>query len=402
MKLNVMVQVINKEGNCIMKRAKAIGLTIIILANTIFCSGCWNYREIEKLAIVAGMAIDRDEGDRRFIMTVEIASTLGEASGGTQSEVYETRGTTMFEAVRNLIIETGKKAYWSHSKVIIIGRSIAEDGIAQVLDFVYRDSETRRDVLVVISNVEPASAIIKEAHNNKGLLSFKLDSAIRSQKSISRFPKAELRAVVDNFKDENSAMLLPIINKNEYKNANNNIPEVFGSAVLKHDKVVGYLNGDETKYALWVQNKLKGGLLIVRDILEESDISFEIFTNKTRRKIEYKDNQFKVYISTKTEVNIGELSDTVDFSDPNKLIAIKSKAEKFLEKNIKAVITRLQKDYKADVFNFQEMAEIHDNKEWKKVKSNWSEVFASIPFEVDTEINIKGTALTSKPIKEGE
>lgn len=397
-----MVQVINKEGNCIMKRTNAIGLIIIILVNAIFCSGCWNYREIEKLAIVAGMAIDRDEKDRRYIITVEIAATPGEIAGGTQSEVYETRGTTIFEAVRNLIIETGKKAYWSHSKVIIIGRSIAEEGIAEVLDFVYRDSETRRDVLVVISNVEPAGDIIKEAHNSKGLLCFKLDSAIRSQKSISRFPKAELRSVVDNLKDTNSAMLLPTINKNAYKDTNNNIPQIFGSAVLKQDKVVGYLNGDETKYALWVQNKLKGGLLVERHIIDEANISFEIFANKTKRKVEYKDNQFKVYISTKTDVNIGEISGAADFSDPNKLKTIRSQAEKYLKKNIEAVITRLQKDYKADIFDFQEIAEVHENKEWKKVKSNWSEVFASMPFEVSTEIHIRGTALTSKPIKEGE
>src|SRR4051794_8513459 len=126
MKLNVMVQAIKRKGNCIMRRASAIGLTIIILANAMFCSGCWNYREIEKLGIVAGMAIDRDPKDQRYILTVEIASpTPGEKSGGSNSEIYETRGTTMFEAVRNLIIETGRKAYWSHSKVIIIGRSIA-------------------------------------------------------------------------------------------------------------------------------------------------------------------------------------------------------------------------------------------------------------------------------------
>lgn len=400
-----MVQAIDRKGNCIMRRASAIGLTIIILANAMVCSGCWNYREIEKLGIVAGMGIDRDLKDNRYILTVEIAApNPGEKSGGSNSQIYITRGTTIFEAVRNLIIESGRKAYWSHSKVIIIGRSIAEEGIASVLDFVYRDSETRRDILVLISNLEPAGDIINEAKNTGGLLSFKLDSAIRSQKSISRFPMTELRTVVANFKDEDSAILLPTINKNAYKSANDdNIPQVFGSAILKQDKVVGYLNGDETKYALWVQNKLKGGLLIVRDMLgTEADVSFEIFGNKTKRKIEYKDNQFKMYISTKTDVDIGEMSGTIDFSDENKFKALKSEAESFLKKNIEAIITKVQKDYKADIFNFQEVAEIYENKEWKKVKSNWSETFASIPFEVKAEINIKGTALVSKPVKGGE
>ena len=388
-----------------MKRLRAICLIIIILANTILCSGCWNYREIEKLAIIAGMAIDMDKNDKRYIITVEIAvPNPGEKAGGSKSEVYETKGATIFEAVRNLIVEIGRRAYWSHSKVIIIGKSIAEDqGVAAVLDFVYRDSETRRDVLVLISYESTAGEILKEAYNTAELLSYKIDTSVRNQKNISRFPKTELREVVDNFESENSAMLVPLARINKHKGQNDNVIEVFGSAILKSDKVVGYLNGDETKMALWVQGKLKGGLFIVRDILNsEEDMTFEIYGNKTKKKVEISDNELKINISIKTDAGIGEVTGAIDFADEKNFKSIKAEAEKRLKTELEAVVKKLQQDYKADIFNFEQVVEIQQNKQWKKNKSNWSEVFASMAVEVDAEINIRGSALTSKPIKSGE
>jgi spore germination protein KC len=388
-----------------MKRLRAICLIIIILANTMLCSGCWNYREIEKLAIVAGMAIDMDEIDKRYILTVEIATpNPSEKGGSSKSEIYETKGSTIFEAVRNLIVEIGRKAYWSHSKIIIIGKNIAEEkGIAPVLDFVYRDSETRRDVLVLISDESTAREVLKEAFNVENLLSYRIDASLRSQKSISRFPKAELREVVGNFKSEDSAILVPLIRVNKFKGENNNTVEVFGSAVLKSDKVVGYLNGDETKMAIWLQGKLKGGLFIARDMLNsEEDMTFEIFGNKTKKKVELSDSELKMKISIKTDVGIAEAAGAIDFSDEKNFKSIKAEAEKRLKTQLEAVLKKVQQDYKADIFDFAEEVEVHQNKQWKKKKSDWSEVFASMPVDINTEITIRGSALVSKPIKGGE
>jgi spore germination protein KC len=388
-----------------MKRLRAICLIIIILANTLLCSGCWNYREIEKLAIVAGMAIDMDKIDKRYILTVEIATpNPGEKGGSSKSEIYETKGATIFEAVRNLIVEIGRRAYWSHSKIIIIGKNIAEEqGVASVLDFVYRDSETRRDVLVLISDESTAGEVLKEAFNVEDLLSYRIDASLRSQKSISRFPKTELRQVVGNFKSKDSAILVPLIRINKFKGKNDNTTEVFGSAVLKSDKVVGYLNGDETKMAIWLQGKLKGGLFIARDMLNsEEDMTFEIYGNKTKKKVELSEGELKMKISIKTDVGIAEAAGAIDFSDEKNFKKIKAEAEKRLKTQLEAVLKKVQQDYKADVFDFGEEVEVHQNKQWKKNKANWSEVFASMPVDINTEIEIRGSALVSKPIKGGE
>jgi len=73
-------------------------------------------------------AVDKDIKTNEYILTVEIVRVTG---GRNNSElgrkIYESRGKTIFDAARNLIIETGRRAYWSHSKVVVINSNIAEE-----------------------------------------------------------------------------------------------------------------------------------------------------------------------------------------------------------------------------------------------------------------------------------
>ena len=41
----------------------------------IILCGCWNYKEIDNLAIVAGMAIDKDIKTSNYIVTAKIITT---------------------------------------------------------------------------------------------------------------------------------------------------------------------------------------------------------------------------------------------------------------------------------------------------------------------------------------
>ena len=57
-----------------MKKKLVIIIFIIVMCPIILC-GCWNYREIDSMAIVAGMAIDKDMVTKKYIVTTEIITT---------------------------------------------------------------------------------------------------------------------------------------------------------------------------------------------------------------------------------------------------------------------------------------------------------------------------------------
>ncbi|MFD2874847.1 hypothetical protein ACFTAO_00885 [Paenibacillus rhizoplanae] len=99
--------------------ASLSSLLLLLLLLSLGLTGCWNYAEVDDMAIVAGVAIDKNE-DGKLLLTAEIVDTGGSADKAQAGyKMVSLSGNTMFEIVRNLISITGKKLFWSHAKAII-------------------------------------------------------------------------------------------------------------------------------------------------------------------------------------------------------------------------------------------------------------------------------------------
>ena len=146
-----------------MKTIRITLLGLLIFINALFITSCWDYREIDKLAVVAGVAVDKGTTGQ-YEVTAEIVQISGGKDTKTMSNTITMEGRTMFDAVRNGISLSGKKLYWSHTKVIILSKEIASEGVMKVIDWFNRDAETRPDFHVLIS--EGASA--KEIFSGQG------------------------------------------------------------------------------------------------------------------------------------------------------------------------------------------------------------------------------------------
>ncbi|HEX9061731.1 MAG TPA: Ger(x)C family spore germination protein, partial [Clostridia bacterium] len=55
-----------------MKLSRLFVLMVLVMLSTVSLSGCWNYHDIEKYSIVAGIAIDKDEQSDKYLLTAEI------------------------------------------------------------------------------------------------------------------------------------------------------------------------------------------------------------------------------------------------------------------------------------------------------------------------------------------
>jgi spore germination protein KC len=79
-------------------------LILLIISSILLLSGCWNYREIERLAIVSGLAVDKDENSGEYLLTTEIVD-VKETMGKTTltSKKIDSKGKTILDAIRNMI-----------------------------------------------------------------------------------------------------------------------------------------------------------------------------------------------------------------------------------------------------------------------------------------------------------
>ena len=145
----------------------------------IILCGCWNYREVDTLAIVAGMAIDKDMVTNKYIITTEIITTQAQGvSSIISSELFSSEGDSIFDAVRDLIAKTGLRLFWSDAKVVIVSDSIAKEGIIPAIDWTNRSNFVRPDMWLLVSNGNTAAEILKTKVKLNEVTSFHLDDKI--------------------------------------------------------------------------------------------------------------------------------------------------------------------------------------------------------------------------------
>lgn len=392
-----------KEEGRIMGRVKTMVLIAVIYINAMILSGCWNYRELDDLAIIMGAAIDKDKATNKYILTVETIKP-GTGKGGDISmtaDVISMEGNTIFDAARNLILRSAKRMYWSHAMVIVISEEVAKEDMVGVLDFVTRDAEARADMWLIVSKEESAKALFEGKDKLHDTLAIHMEDMLKAEKSISQYHAVELWYFLNDLSAEGISAILPTATMIEKKDEK--IPEIYGTAVFKRDKMVGWLDGIETRSLLWIRGKLKGGLVATMDVANTGEhVALEVLKSKTKQKPVIKDHNVVMHIDVEMDVTIGEIVGKEDFISQQGREKLKKRGEEMIKKEILQVIKKVQKEYKSDVFGFGSTIQREMPDYWKEIRGNWDAIFPNVDTKVDVKMNIKGSALMSKPIKVGD
>lgn len=390
-----------KEDWAQMKIRKWILITVLIITNTITLTGCWNYREIESLAIVSGVAIDKTE-DNKCLVTVEIVEIEGQKQAKISPKIISMSGETIFDAVRNIISFSGKKLYWSHAKIAILSQDVSKEGIVKIIDWINRDSETRSTIKIIVSKENTAKEILSGKNKTNEIVAFGIDEVLRNEISLSKTVEVDVWKFIDDLERSGISPVTPAIS---IKNDNGQMtPQISGSAVFQNDRLLGFLNGEDTKHLLFIKDKIKGGLLIneLQNKGENVKVSLEIFKNKTKITPIKNGNVIEINIDTKTDVALDELGGSADYISDSGNKKLKAAAEENLKNNIENLIKRVQNEYGVDIFGFGSKVKEEMPDKWRKVEGNWNEIFKTLQVNVNCQINIKNSAMMSKPIEIGD
>jgi spore germination protein KC len=372
----------------------------MLICSCIIFTGCWNYREVEQLAIASGVAVD-EKSDGITHLTIEVVNIGRDGKATYEPKYIESDGYTFFEAARKAVTKEGKKIYWSHAKVVIISEEIARKDIAKYLDFLFRDAETREDIWLLISKEKTAGEILQSKGMLKPIVSFQIDDAMRSQKSITRFPFIQLYEFFDRLFYKQVAPILPTINLVEQHGEKST--HVGGTAIFKGEKLIGFLNEEDTKSMLWLRDEVKGGLIILKNAAGTDDnVTLEIYKSKSKITPIVQEGVLKMKVEVDVDVSIGEIMGTSDFISSPGRQKLKAFAEKHVEKDINTMYTLVRDNYNADVFGFGRNIEMKMPDVWKQIKDDWDNFYAELELELNVKVNIRGSATTRVPLKAGK
>lgn len=381
-----------------LRRVLSVLVSVLLLFSI---SGCWNYTEVDDMSIVAGVAIDKNKADGKLLLTVELVDTNG-GLDKTQAgfKMISLSGDTMFEIVRNIISITGKKLFWSHAKAIIVSEEVAREGLIKAIDWYSRDTETRSDVFIFVSGEKTAREVLNLNSTTQAIMSFELAQMMRDEKYISSAPTVEIWDFIDKLETLGNNAVAPMVNihvKNGQKNE-----RVEGTAVFVKDRMVGKLDGDETKSMLFVKNLITGGVLDIEDKHGTPSYSLEIISNQTKLKPRMAGGRLQMQIETMTQTGLDEVMTVEGFMKGETIQDIEKRASERMEADILAVIHKVQQEYDADIFAFGENVHENQPKIWAKVKAHWPEAFADLDVTVSSKVEIQSSAKTTRAIRLGD
>jgi spore germination protein KC len=181
------------------------------------------------------------------------------------------------------------------------------------------------------------------------------------------------------------------------------MPDTQGAAVFRGDKLIGFIDGSDAMSMLFIQDKIKGGILVAKEDNSDraTEVSLEISNNKTKVKPVIRNGAVEIDINTETITAIDELATTENLITDDELKKLEASTEKMLKARIEGIIEKAQTEYDADMFGFGDKLRKGNPSAWEKIEQDWSNIFKDIKVNVDTKVHIKNSAMLSKPLEVG-
>lgn len=383
-----------------MKKTIKIALLILLISLTSFFSvGCWNYREIDEMAIVSGIAVDKGI-NKKYLVTLEIVELTGGTDIKQLPRTVSTEGDSMFDAVRNEIAFIGKKAYFSHAKLVIVSQEVAREGIVKVIDWFSRDTETRENIYLLVSKNETAKEILEGKQITNEVLSFQLDKMLQNQESLEKAPSGDIRDFINNLSTEWACHVVPAIS---IENVNGERrPEIMGAAIFRTDKFLGFLDALDTQTMLFIQNKVRGGVIYSEEKIGDSYAILEIFKSKTKINPVIDVNNITMEVNINITAALDEVDGTANLLEGEGSKKLEQYFEDMLNNRAAKFVKEIQTKYGTDIFGFGEKLYEDESGFWKRIRNNWDEEFENLKVKVNTNIKIKNSAQLAKSLEMGD
>lgn len=383
-----------------MKRLLVIVLSVGLLFSL---SGCWNKFELTDWAFVQAIAID-DAPDGKLQLTTHFYKPGGGGSleGGQQGPAafnITTKADTVFEAIRDIPLRMGRKAQWSHMRIIVISEQIGKKrNVQELTDFFVRDHEPRGTVNVIMAKGEA-----KDFLEQKPFIESTIGQQLKEMsQSASRFSaKSKNVNILDlaiQFRGQTGIVLLPYTYMSDAANKDIALSKL---AVIKDGRVVDdFMNSANVESLLMLRDEFQFGILEVpckdRSNLKET---FEITSLQTTARIKPKQDTVSVRFNTKIKGSFSEIRCTSALNlDAEKQVA--GRIRDYVEKEQRKTIA-LAQSKKLDLVGIGDWLYRHQPDLWMQWKSDWDERFARADFDIHIDVQIINSGvLISKPYYE--
>lgn len=373
---------------------------ILVLILMLLQTGCWNAREINELAFV--LCIGLDKAPEGFRVTAQIARpdthSKSPTGGGDTSKTkpfltVTSTGKTIYEAVRNMASISSRRIFWAHIKIILISEQLARENSLEVLDFFTRNPELRLRTLVAITPGEAKKLLEVTPMMEKDPSEF-LEKIIQRNNLTGKSYNIMLKDFLEDYLDPYVGPVASRIISEE--SGTEQTLKTEGAYVFNGNKLSGTLSEEETRGLLWIKNKIKDTVMVVNCPFDGLPVTLEIKNARTSIKSSMEDGTPHFTINVNASANVTELACLTDYNDPQNLKALEKAFGDKIQNDIESTITAA-KTLGDDFPGLSHALHRQHKDEFHQIASNWNEAFKNSQVDAVIKVDIPHVSL-AKPM----
>jgi spore germination protein KC len=403
--------------------ASALLLTVAI---ALFVPGCWDRREPEVLLFPLLLGFDINESGQYEVLAQfpnpSVGAGTASPGGGSGGQALPfwlnlAAGETPFDALRNLALTSSRDVTLTHVGVILISERLARRGIGPVLELLLRNHELRLTARTAIVEGDIKALLESELplEPTPGMGIQRMLEYTRTARS--QVPEGNLLEKIREFSHPGHDPLfmritvMPTALGQTYVDPSSTegevakpIARIHGSAAFRQDRMVGWMDDNETLGANWVLDTVVRAVSVVKAPENKGLVTVELRQTMSQVKPIIHGDTISIEVKIGAVGRVQDIvSETVgdvslDFDQHETLQWLTQEVSEEVEKVILQALTRA-KELGSDVFGFGHLIYRKHPRVWEEVvRDRWDEIFRTLDVDVQVEIIIRRPGLSTSAI----
>lgn len=423
-----------------------ISILIMLLSFTTL-TGCYNSKELDDLAYIIGIAVDKGT-EKKFMITLQIAVPVKIASEGSEpgkdsSTLITIEADSLSSAISYASTRTSKEMKLSHNKIIVFSEEIAKTELTNCVNAFISSQEIRPRTSIVVcpdearkflENAFPvletnparyydlllASAEHTGYTTKTELIDFYLNNKskyinpIAIHGSITTYqdptgpsdpnpPSAASDSSSDNESQDSSSKSgggsssddsgsagnssssssSGSQDSNQEQNKEDLTPELYGIAVFANNVMVGTL----TNYEVLAHSIMTNSLQEVNFDLAETTVSISQ-RKRPQIKVNVNENIPHIDITVLLDARLLYSGDNLDYLQGNNKKDLQQKLEKEFRNIITTYLDKTTKEFKSDIVGFGKILKANYLTIEELDKINWLDIYENSTFDLKVKFNV--------------
>lgn len=372
-----------------MRRSKKfVALITVIITLGCSLSGCFNYRDINKVIFATTVICDTDDKNNivLYYECMKPYRSTGDSSEKGKREIYKGVGNSVLEAAKNINLATSYDVNFSQCRSYIFSEKLAKKGIQQYLDALNREQEftIRPYMLVFFGNV---NELLTKVNGDEESIGTYVNELVNKTK----YSPASIATTINQYLSErNMDYDSIVIGALSLKQDGDDTRLILnGGGIFRKDVLIDKLSEEDTVNYKFLNDDINNGVLEIENPLNKGDkIALQVIESKTDSDIKYDDG-----IVLKKDIwikcNIGEVGGKLSIDD-EVLEQLQKKCEEEMSSSIEKTFNKY-KNKKIDIFNINK----NIRSIYKEEKTGYNAI-SNVKLKSNLEIKIIGSGTIEK------